>query len=231
LVINPFDEFAVEEALRLKEERGAESCTALALGTEATLDALKHALAMGVDDAVLVTDEVFKNADTLVTSRALAGAIQKMDDIGLVLFGKLTTDGASGQTAVQVGRRLGWNILSQVAKIVEIDFGAGTITVERLLEDGRQMVESTLPAVVSVVKEINEPRYPSFMGIRKAARTEIPTWSAADIGVDGSVAPKVTWPGMSTLPPREGSCEIIEAASPQEAAVKLVDRLIAEKVV
>jgi electron transfer flavoprotein beta subunit len=130
-----------------------------------------------------------------------------------------------------VGRRLGWNILSYVSKIVEIDFSAGTITVERLLEDGRQVVESALPAVVSVVKEINEPRYPSFMGIRKAARAEIPVWSAADIGVDGSVAAKVVWPEVSALPPREGTCEIVEAESPDEAAVKLVDRLIAEKVV
>jgi electron transfer flavoprotein beta subunit len=230
LGINPWDEYAVEEALRLKE-RGAGACTALALGGEATLDALKHALAMGVDDAVLIRDEVFRDADTLVTSRALSRAIQKFDDVRLALFGKLTTDGASGQTAVQVGRRLGWNTLTYVSKIVEIDFDAGTITVERLLEDGRQVVESTPPAVVSVLKEINVPRYTSFMGIRKAARAEIPTWSAADIGVDGSVAPKVVWRAVSALPPREGACEMIEAKSPQEAAIKLVDRLIAEKVV
>lgn len=230
LVINPWDEYAVEEALLLKD-RGATSTTVLAVGSESTKEALKHALAMGIDEAVLVSDPSLARADTLVTSRALARAIEKLDDVSLALFGRETTDGGTGQTPVQVGRRLGWTTLTYVFKIIDIDFQAGTIKVERLLEDGKQLVEGRLPAVVSVVKGINEPRYPSFMGIRKASRAEIPVWSAADLGLDSSVRARVTWPEIYAPPPREGECEMIEADSPDRAAAILVDRLIAEKVV
>jgi electron transfer flavoprotein beta subunit len=221
----------VEEAVLLKENHGAESCTVLGMGTETTLDAIKHALAMGCDDAVLITDAAFANADTLVTSDAIAKAIQKMGDVNMALFGRETSDGNSSQVAVQVGRRLGWNMLTYVAKIDSIDFAAGTIKVERLVEEGKQIVESSLPAVISVVKEINEPRYPSFMGIRKAAKAEIAQWSAADLGVDGSVTSKVTWPEVYGLPPREGDVEIITGATVQEAAAILADKLIEQKVI
>ena len=115
--------------------------------------------------------------------------------------GKLTTDGGSGQTPVQVGRRLGWDTFTFVSKIVDIDFDAKTITVERQVEEGRQTVTGTLPAVVSVVKEINEPRYPSFMGIRKAAKAAIPVWSGADIGLDAAITAQVTWTEVYALPP------------------------------
>ena len=230
LVINPWDEYAVEEAILLTE-RGATGTTVIGAGTEDTKEALKHALAMGIDEAVLVSDPAFAGADTLVTSHVLAQAIQKMEDVGLVLFGKQTTDGNTGETPVQVGRRLGWATLTYVSQIREIDFDAGTITVERLLEEGKQVVQASLPAVISVIKGINEPRYPSFMGIRKAARAEIATWSAADIGADQSLQARVSWPEIQALPAREGTCEIIEAASPEEAAVMLVERLLAEKVI
>jgi electron transfer flavoprotein beta subunit len=230
LVINPWDEYAVEEALLLKD-RGATETTAVGMGTETTREALKHALAMGVDNAVLISDPSLKGADTLVTSHALAQAVRKMDNVGLVLLGKTTTDGGSGQTAVQVARRLGWPALTYVSKITAVDFGAGTITVERMLEEGKQTVTSRLPAVVSVVKDINDPRYPSFMGIRKASKAEIPVWDAAALALDASVVARVTWPQISALPPRVGQCEIIEAGTVEEAAALLVDRLIAEKVV
>lgn len=230
LVINPWDEYAVEEALELTD-RGATGTVVLGVGTEDTKEALKHALAMGIDEALLVSDPAFQGVDTLVTSDALAKAIQKLDDVGLVLLGKVTTDGNTGETPVQVGRRLGWPVLTYVFRIREIDFETKTLTVERLLEEGKQIVQAPLPAVVSVVKDINDPRYPSFMGIRKASRADIPVWTAADIGFDGSVTSKVTWPEVSELPPREGECVIIEAASVPEAAAELADRLIEEKVI
>lgn len=230
LVINPWDEYAVEEALELAGQ-GASGTVVLGVGTEDTKEALKHALAMGMDEAILVSDPAFEGADTLVMSSALAKAIQKLDDIGLVLLGKVTTDGNTGETPVQVGRRLGWPVLTYVSKISEIDFDAKTITVERLLEQGKQIVQAPLPAVVSVVKDINDPRYPSFMGIRKASRADIPVWTAEDIEFDASVTPKVTWPDVRELPPREGECVIIEAATVEEAAAELADRLIEEKVI
>jgi len=230
LVINPWDEYAVEEALLLKD-RGATATTAIGMGTDTTKEALKHALAMGIDEAVLIKDMALKGADTLVTSHALAQAIKKLDDTRLVIFGKMTTDGATGQTSVQVGRRLGWPTLTQVSKIVDIDFAAGRITVERMVDGGQQTVESTLPAVLSVVKDINEPRYPSFMGIRKASRAEIPEWGAAHIALNAGVAAKARWPELRMPPVREGEVVLIEGDSPEAIANTLLDKLLGEKVI
>jgi electron transfer flavoprotein beta subunit len=231
LVINPWDEYSVEEAILLKEQRGGDATTVIAMGGESTKEALKHALAMGCDDAILISDETFAGADTLVTSEALSKAIAKLGDVGVAVFGKETSDGNSSQVAVQVGRRLGWPTLTYVSKIVNIDWTGCKITVERLLEDGKQTVEATLPAVISVVKEINEPRYPSFMGIRKASKAEIPAWGAADINYNTAVKAKASWPEITAPAAREGSVQIIEGATPEEAARKLVDKLIEEKVI
>jgi electron transfer flavoprotein beta subunit len=230
-VINPWDEYSVEEGLLLKEKHGATAVSVIGIGGEPTKEALKHAIAMGADDAFLVSDSALAGADSLLTSHALAKAIGKLDDVGLVVLGKQAIDGDTGQTAVQVGRRLGWSTLTYVFKILEIDFAAGTIKVARLLEQGRQICTSKLPAVISVVKDINEPRYPSFMGIRKASKAEIPTWSAADIGLDSGISSKVTWPEIMAPPVKGGVVEVIDGASAQEKAEKLVDKLIADKVV
>lgn len=228
LVINPWDEYAVEAAIQLKD-RGASAVTVLGMGAESTKEALKHALAMGCDEAALISDPALAGSDTLVTSHALAKAVEQMGDVGLVLLGKMTTDGATGQTGIQVGRRLGWSVLSYVSKIVEIDFGAGRIVVERLVEQGKQTVEASLPAVITVVKEINEPRYPSFMGIRKAAKAEIMVWNAADLGLDPAVSTKAEWPKLQSPPVREGQVELI-AGTPEEIAARLLDKLQEEKV-
>ena len=230
VVINPWDEYAVEEGLLLKEKFGG-TCSAIGMGPTSTLEALKHALAMGCDDATLISDPAFAGADTLLTSHVLAQTIRKMDDVRLVLMGKQAIDGDTGQTAVQTARRLGWPALTYVSKILAIDFDAGTIKVERLLEEGKQICESKLPALVAVVKDINEPRYPSFMGIKKAAKAEVPTWGAGDVGADGGIKSKVTWPTIYAPPPREGECEFIEAETLEEAAAILADKIISEKVV
>ena len=195
------------------------------------MEALKQALAMGCDEAILIQDPAFEAADSLVASRALAAGIQKLDPPDLVFFGKAAVDTDTGVTGPQVARRLGWPSLNLVAAISELDASAKTITVERLLEEGRQVVTGPLPAVVSVVKEINEPRYPSFMGIRKASKAEIPRWTAVDIGLDGDVQPALTWPEI--LAPEKGKieCELIEGSDPSEIAGKLADRLFEEKVI
>lgn len=230
VVLNPWDEYSVEEGLLLREAHGG-TCTVVAMGGEMTKEALKHAVAMGCDEAILVSDPAFANADTLVTSHVLAKTIEKMGDVDLAILGRQAIDGDTGQTAVQVGRRLGWNTLTYVINIAEIDFDARTIKVERLLEEGKQICESRLPAVISTVKDINEPRYPSFMGIRKAAGMDIPTWSAADIGADGGITAKVQWPEISAPPAREGEVEIIEGEAPEDIASTLADKIIAEKVI
>ncbi|MEW6568408.1 MAG: electron transfer flavoprotein subunit beta/FixA family protein [Chloroflexota bacterium] len=230
LVLNPWDEFAVEQALRTKEAHGGE-VTALSLGPEEAREALKHALAMGCDEAILVSDPAFVGADSLVVSKALAAAIHKLGDVDLIFFGRQAVDSDTGVMGPQVARRLGLPALSLVAAVAELDPAGKTITVERMIDEGRQVVKSPLPAVVSVVKEINEPRYPSFMGIRKASRAEIPLWDAAAIGLGPVPSPALSWPEVIAPPKIEIQCEIVQGDTPQATAEKLADRLIAEKVI
>jgi electron transfer flavoprotein beta subunit len=190
---------------------------------------------MGCDEAVRVWDESCVGSDTLATSYVLAKAIEKIGDADLVLFGKSAIDAQTGQTGVAVAYRLGVPSLMYVIKIAELDPDAKTISVERLLEEGRQVVSASLPAVVGTTKGINEPRYTSFIGIRKAAKMEYPLWTLADIGAEadkvGAAGSGVRWPEVSAPPAREGEAEIIEAETVEEAAATLVDKLLTEKVV
>ena len=228
LVINPWDEYAVETALRAVETHGGE-VTVVSVGGENAKEALKHALAMGCQAAILVSDPKLSGADSLMTSQVLAAAIQKIGGVELACFGRQAIDGDVGVTAAQTARVLGWPAFTLVSTIATLDPGAGTIKVERSIEEGRQIVEGKLPAVVSVVKDIAEPRYPSFMGIRKASRAEIPQWSLADLGVTVS-GPVVTWPEITNPPKREILTELITGGSPQEIAASLVDKILEEKV-
>lgn len=230
-VLNPWDEYAVEEAIRLKENRGASDAIALTYGDESADEALKSCLAMGCTDAVLVNDPAFAGSDTLGTARVLAAALQKIGDVKIALFGKQAIDGDSGHVPVQVARKLGWTPLTYVSAIKDISGEA--ITVERLTDDGKETVTSKLPVVISVVKEINEPRYPSFMGIRKASKATIPTWTGADLGVSeaGAAAAKADWSHVYATPPREGDIEMITGDTVEEQARKLVEKLFEEKVI
>lgn len=229
-VLNPWDEFAVEEALRTKEAEGGEVII-LSLGPQDATEAIKQSLAMGADQAYLVSDETLTGADSLVVSGVLAAAIGKIGDVDLVFFGRSTVDSDTGVTSAQVARRLGWPSLTLVAAIQNIDSAGKAIEVERMLDEGRMLVKSSLPAVISVVKEINEPRYPSFMGIRKASRAEVPVWSVADLGEQPSSTAAVHWPEIFSPPVVDTECEFIEGESNEEAAQKLADRLIEEKVI
>jgi len=229
-VLNPWDEYAVEEALGIREAHSGQ-VTALSLGPEAAMEALKLALAMGCDQAILINDPALTDADPLVVSRILASGINKIGEVDLVLFGRGSVDNDTGITGPQVARRLNWPILSLVAAITSLDPEGRTIAVERMLDEGRQLVRSPLPAVISVVKEINEPRYPSFMGIRKASRAEIPIWSTSDVGLDEIPTPAMTWPEIFAPPKVETKCEMIEGETSEEVATRLADRLIEEKVI
>jgi len=232
-VLNPWDEYAVEEAVSLQETHGGDAI-ALSMGPESSQDALKRCLALGCTEAILLSDEAFGGSDSLGTARVLAAAIRKAADIQVAVFGRQAIDGDTGQTIVQAAQKLGWTPLTFVSKIKEIDAEAGTITVDRLLEEGRQTVTAQLPVVLGVVKEINEPRYPSFMGIRKASRATIPVWTAADLVIDGgtgAASSKVDWSNVYALPARDASVEIIEADTVEEQVRILVDRLFEEKVI
>lgn len=230
LVINPWDEYAVEEALKLKEAHGGE-VTAISFGPEQAKEALKHALAMGCDQAILISDAELPDLDSLQVSRILAAAIAKVGEVDLAIFGRSSVDSDTGVTGSQVARRLGWPDLSLVAAVTSLDPDGKAIEVERMLEEGRQEVRSPIPAVMSVVKEINEPRYPSFMGIRKASRAEIPVWTRDDLALEGALVPALAWPEIFAPEHVETTCEIIEGDSPQAIAEKLADRLIEEKVI
>jgi electron transfer flavoprotein beta subunit len=155
--------------------------------------------------------------------------------VDLVLLGRGTVDSDTSQVGPSLAQRLSFAPLMYVSKIAEVDPDAKTIAVERLLEQGRQLVSSSLPVVIGTVKEINEPRYPSFIGIRKAAKMEMPVWNAAEINADaskvGSAGSGVVWPTVFAPPVRESECEVIEADDIDEAASILADRLISEKVV
>jgi len=225
LVINPFDEYAVEGALQQKEAVDA-SVTALCIGPEAARDALKHALAMGADEAILVSDPALEELDSAGAARILAAAIQKIGDADLVFFGRQTIDNGTGLVPAQVARVLGWPLLSLVgAMTVE----GAEIKVERTIEEGKQIARAKLPAVLSIMQSVGEPRYPSFMGIRKAGKATIPVWTLADLGI--AAPAQAVWRAELLNPPAHDShCEIIKADSPEAIAEALVEKILAEKV-
>ena len=226
LVINPFDEYAVEGALQQREAQGG-TVTALCIGPESAKEALKHALAMGADDAILISDPALtEGIDTVGAARVLATAVNKVGGVDVVIFGRQTLDNGSGLTAAQTARILGWPLLALAGQIKVQD---GSVSVERVIEEGRQSVSAKLPAVLSVVQSIGEPRYPSFMGIRKASKATIPVWSLGDLGT-AAPAPTVTRSELMNPPERDATIEIISGESPGEIAEKLADKLIAEKV-
>jgi len=229
-IVNPFDEYAIEEGLRLREKFGGK-VTVISMGPPQAEEALKQAIAVGADEAILLSDRAFAGADTLATSYTLSEAIKKIGHFDLIICGREAMDGATGQVGPGVASRLGISQLTYVFKIREIDLEKGTITVERLVEEGREVVTAPLPALLTVVKDINQPRYPTFMGIRRAARMKIPVWTAKDLegadprnfGLDGSATKVIK---VFTPPPREGEAEIIEADTVEEAAAILADRLM-----
>jgi electron transfer flavoprotein beta subunit len=225
LVINPFDEYAVEGALQQKEAQSG-TVTALCIGPESAREALKHALAMGADDAILISDPALENLDTLGAARLLAAAIQKIGGVDMVVFGRQTLDNGAGITPAQTARLLGWPMLGLAGQIKVQD---GSVSVERVIEEGRQNVSAKLPAVLSVVQSIGEPRYPSFMGIRKASKANIPVWSLSDVGI-GAPETIVKRTELMNPPARETTVEIITGETPAEIAEKLADKILAEKV-
>lgn len=179
-IVNPFDENAVEAALQLKEKHGGK-VTAITMGPPQAAEALKTAIAMGADEAVLVSDRAFAGSDTWATSYTLAQAIGKLGKFDLILCGKQAIDGDTAQVGPGIAEWLG---LPQITFASKIEADGGKIKVERLLEEVNELVECPLPAVVTVVKQINQPRLPSLKGMMKAKKTEIKTLSAADINAD-----------------------------------------------
>lgn len=226
LVINPWDEYAVEAALHLSESHGGD-VVALSLGDENAKEALKHALAMGCSEAILVNDPGLAGSDASGVARVLAAAVQKVGDANAVIFGKQAVDSDTGSTAAMVARVLNYPVLTLITEISEISESAVKAT--RAMEESQQVVEAQMPAVFSIGKDYGEPRYPSFMGIRKASRAEIPEWTLSDLEIEAPT-PVVSWPEIISPPKREVVNEIIQGDSPENIAAKLADKIMEEKV-
>ncbi|MBW2056079.1 MAG: electron transfer flavoprotein subunit beta/FixA family protein [Deltaproteobacteria bacterium] len=231
-ITNPFDEFAIEEGLQIREKYGGE-VNVVSMGPPQAIDVLRNALAMGADRTILLSDQAFAGADTLATAYTLSKAIEKIGEVDLVICGKQAIDGDTAQVGPGVATRLKIPQLTYVSKVKEIDPEKRRIVVERMLEDGKEVVESSLPALITVMKDINEPRLPSLLGIKKAARADIPTWTVADIDVDPK---KVGFDGSPTwvmrvfTPEQRGGGEILQGEVP-EVVAQLADKLLEAKVI
>ena len=223
-IINPFDMYAIEEGLRLKARLGGK-VTVLSMGPPQADAAIREAIAMGADDGILLTDRAFAGSDTWVTSYALAMAVRKIGEFGIIICGKQAADGDTAQVGPGIAAHLDLPQITYVRRIEEID--DRRIVAERMLEDGYEAVEAPLPCLITVVKEINEPRLPSLKGKLAAKKAVVRKWTADDIqadkakiGLEGSPTKVVR---IFTPKPREGG-EMLAGEAP-EVAARLAEKL------
>jgi electron transfer flavoprotein beta subunit len=188
--MNPFDRYAVEEALRLKEKHEGK-VTVVTMGPPQAESILREAISMGADEGALLSDRAFAGSDTWATSYTLSNGIKALGKFDLIICGKQAADGDTAQVGPGIAVHLNIPQLTYVKKVEKLE--SNTITVERLIEEGYEVIEAKLPCLMTVVKEINEPRIPSLKGMMKSKKAEIKTLSAADLdvkaeylGLDGS---------------------------------------------
>jgi len=180
-IVNPFDTYALEEGVRIKERCGGK-VTAISMGPPQAEEVLREAIALGADEAILLSDSAFAGADTLATSYTLARAIDKLEQNDLIICGRQTIDGDTGQVGPELAEVLGVPFVAYVSRIEEID--NGYMRVQRMVEEGHEVIELPLPTVITVVKEINIPRLPSLRGLAKSKSVTIPIWTAQELDVD-----------------------------------------------
>ena len=230
-VISQFDELAIEAALRIKDAQGEGKITMITMGPASAREVLKHGLAMGADEGVLLSDDAFENSDSYTTAVVLAAAIKKLGEFDLILCGRQAADWDMGATGSAIAEMLDIPSVS-IAKAVE--HKDGKVVVERVLTDGFETVEASLPCIVSISNEIGEPRYPKLQQIMMAARKQVTTWSAADLGLDasqlGAQGARLNLERLFT-PVSDIQCEIMEGETPEETAQKLAQRLREAKVI
>ncbi|MDR0357004.1 MAG: electron transfer flavoprotein subunit beta/FixA family protein [Clostridiales Family XIII bacterium] len=221
LVINPYDEFAVEEALKLKEKFGGE-VTVVCAGGEKAQEAIRTALAMGCDKAVRVDISGLEDADEWVVAEVLAKAVSELP-YDIVLSGRIAVDDGSSQVAVRLAEALG---IPSVSSILKLEIEGDTATATREIDGGAEVIEVKLPALFTAQKGLNEPRYPSMMGIMKAKKKEIATKGLADIGFGEVPAAKMSAPKYSLPTSRAGGKMIPGDAT---EATKELARLLREE--
>jgi len=229
-IINPEDKNALEEALSLVAPVNG-TVTVLSMGPMQADYALREALAMGAHEAVLLSDRAFAGADTWATSYALAKAVEKLGDFSLILCGRQAIDGDTAQVGPELAEHLDIPHVTYVRRIVSLD--EKCVVVERALEDGYEVVECTLPALLTTLKELNVPRYPSAGGIVTAfEQKKVALWTAEAVGADPA---KIGLKGSPTqvkrtfTPPVKGTGKML-AGTPQEAVKQLVQELAAKHV-
>ncbi|WP_374263832.1 nitrogen fixation protein FixA [Zoogloea sp.] len=233
-IINPYDLFALEEALRIKDRTGAH-VTVLTMGPPQAEDALRKCLSFGADEAILITDKVFSGADTLATSYVLAAALKTLDaaaPLDLIFTGKQTIDGDTAQVGPGIAIRLGHQLLTYVSAIRSLDPSTRAIIVERRAEGGVQVLQSRLPAVVTMLEGTNTIRFADMPGMFRAARQDVRRWNRDDIGAD------LTQVGLKGSPtvvaqvfgpkPKAIKALRIEGDTPQAMADAFVERLFAD---
>ncbi len=185
-IVNPYDLYALEEALRLKDRFGGR-VTVLSMGPPQADEALRKCVSFGATDAILVTDRAFAGADTLATSYALASAIRTIGGeqaVDLVFTGKQTIDGDTAQVGPGIAKRLNLNLLTYVSRIVDIDLAARHICVERRAEGGVQLLRTTLPSLITMLEGSNEMRFASLDDMLRAGRCPIRRWNKDEAGID-----------------------------------------------
>ena len=235
-VINPFDANALEESLKLKEEHGFQ-VAAISMGPQHAEEALRNAVAMGVDEVVLLSDPVFSGSDTMATSIVLTEAIKRLaekDEVAMVICGKQTTDGATAQVGARLATRLKYSQLTLVDEIQNVDQQGKKIRVRRMLEGRYEIVEATLPALIAVVPQINRPREPTVRMQMMAEDAEVTLWDnkvmnlpAESIGLKGSPT-QVRRVFSPMMPESEVLGDGI--SDPEGSARLLIDTLIEEDI-
>lgn len=237
-IVNPFDIHAIEEALRLKDRFGGR-VTVISMGPPQARESLKKVISYGVDETILISDRAFAGADTLATSYVLAQAIRAIGDkepVDLVLCGKQAIDGDTAQVGPGIATRLGISQLTYVVKIRSIDLEKKEIVVERQLEGGREVLRAELPALLTVVKELNTPRYQSLPDMIRAARYDPPVWDKDSFDLDPSLLGLKGSPTKVSkvyVPPPREKGEIIagDPEDPEKTVAKLVDKLLECKII
>jgi len=227
-VINPYDEFALEEALKWQEDLGGQ-VTLVTLGPERARESVLKGLAMGADEVYHLSDEAFLGGDAHATARALAAAIQKLGDFDAIFCGRQAVDNDNAAVGIMLAEMLDLPHVSVVSKL-EISEDAKSGRAERDVEGGREVVEFPLPAVITAQKGLNEPRYPSFRGIRQARKKPFSQWAVADVGLEtgdvGAAGAKLEV--VEVLAPPERPAGRVIPGAPGEAAKEVV-RLLREE--
>jgi electron transfer flavoprotein beta subunit len=233
-IVNPYDLFALEEALRLKDRLGGR-VTMLCMGPPQAEDSLRKCISFGATDAVLVTDRAFAGADTLATSYALAAAIRKIGQeqaVDLVFTGKQTIDGDTAQVGPGIAKRLGLNLLTYVSRIVEVDLDRRRLKVERRAEGGVQLLETALPSLITMLEGTNEMRFASLEDMLRSGRFPVRRWNKEDAGIEDLTkiglkgSPTVVSKVFGPTPRNEkADIQLVSESTPQDVCLNLLQKI------